>query len=173
MNIDNYKMGYDGRKNYVITTLKEYLTADDDAFVEAVNELIRYNGFIDTEAFPMDMIDEICGDMKPSELINKMTSDFDSNDNYFYFSIYGLESCNDIADLYRDETTVNEVVDELVDGCGYSISFNDCILSELMDVINDDDFGIEDGWEYDEEDEDAEEPEETDYEFMTRINDIY
>ena len=173
MNIDNYKMGYDGRKNYVITTLKEYLTANDNAFVEAVNELIRYNGFIDTEAFPMDMIDEICGSMKPSELINKMTSDFDSNDNYFYFSIYGLESCNDIADLYRDETTVNEVVDELVDGCGYSISFNDCILSELMDVINDDDFGIEDGWEYNEEDEDAEEPEETDYEFMTRINDIY
>lgn len=171
MNEANYRMDYDERKQYALDAFKLYLNNNDDAFVEAVNELICYNGFIDTEAFPMDEIDEICGDMKPSELINKMTSDFDSNDNYFYFSIYGLESCDDIADLYRGETTVDDVVDGLID-YGYTMSFRDDGLSEFVNVFANEDFGIDYDWEYDEDMDDDEEPEETDDEFKERIDNL-
>jgi hypothetical protein len=169
MNEANYRMDYEDRKQYVVDRLTEYLEDDDDAFIEAVDELIRYNGFIDVEAFPMDEIDEICGDMKPSDLIEKMTSDFDSNDDYFYFSIYGLESCNDKAELYRDETTVEDVVDGLID-YGYQLSFCDGTLSELVDVLANEDFGIDYDWEYDEDMDEDDEPEETDDEFKDRID---
>lgn len=169
MNEANYRMNYEDRKQYVIDRLTEYLENDDDAFVEAVDELIHWNGFIDVEAFPMYEIDEMCYGMKPSDLIEKMTSDFDSNDEYFYFSIYGLESCNDKAELYRDETTVEDVVDALIDD-GYSLSFCDGTLSELVEVLVNEDFGIEDGWEYDEDMDDDEAPEETDDKFKERIN---
>lgn len=171
MNEANYRMDYDERKQYALDAFKLYLDNNDDAFVEAVNELIRYNGFIDTQVFSIDMIDEICGDMKPSELINKMTSDFNSNDDYFYFSIYGLESCDDVAALYRGETTVDDVVNELIP-YGYSMSFSDDGLSEFVDIFANDDFGIEDGWEYSEYDDEEDEPEETDEEFKNRIDSI-
>lgn len=172
MNEANYRMDYDDRKEYVVDKLTEYLEDDDDAFVEAVDELIRWNGFIDVEAFPMDEIDEICYGMKPSELIEKMTSDFDSNDDYFYFSIYGLESCNDKAELYRDETTVEDVVDALIDD-GYRLSFGDDTLSSLVEILSNDDYGIEDDWEYDENMDEDEAPEETDDEFTERVDGIY
>lgn len=171
MNEANYRMDYEDRKQYAIDRLTEYLENDDDAFTEAVDELIHWNGFIDVEAFPMWEIDEICGDMKPSELIEKMTSDFDSNDDYFYFSIYGIESCDDKAELYRDETTVEDIVDALIDD-GYRLSFSDSTLSGLVDVLINEDFGIEDDWEYDEDMDEDEAPEETDDEFKERIDEM-
>lgn len=171
MNELDYRMGYDDRKKYVIDRLTEYLEDNDDAFVEAVDELISWNGFIDVEAFPMYEIDDICGDMKPSDLIKKMTSDFNSNDEYFYFSIYGLESCNDKAELYKDETTAGNVVDALIDD-GYRLSFCDDTLSELVDVLSNEDFGIDEDWEYYEDMDEDDIPEETDDEFKERINNL-
>lgn len=168
MNEANYRMDYYERRDYVRDALREYLENDDDAFVEAVQELIRWNGFIDVEAFPMDEIDEICYGMKPSELIEKMTSDFDSRDNYFYFSIWGLESCDDRAELYRDECDVDDVVDAIEDYWN-NLSFSDFKLEELSSILYNDDFGIDIDWEYNEDDEDNE-PEETDDEFKDRID---
>ena len=168
MNELNYRMDYDTRREYVRNALAEYLENDDDAFIEAVQELIIWNGFIDVEAFPMDEIDEICCGMKPSELIEKMTSDFNSNDDYFYFSILGLESCNDRAELYHNECDINEVIDAIEEYYTH-LSFYDSKLDELSAVLYNADFGIDEDWEYDEDNEDNE-PEETDDEFKDRIN---
>jgi hypothetical protein len=168
MNELNYMMDYDDRREYVRNTLAEYLKNDDDAFVEAVQQLISWNGFIDVEAFSMSEIDEICYGMKPSELIEKMTSDFNSCDDYFYFSIYGLESCNDIAELYHDNCDIGDVVDAIEEYYNH-LYFYDSKLDALADVLYNGDFGIESDWEYDEDDEDNE-PEETDDEFKERID---
>jgi hypothetical protein len=46
MNELDYMMDYNDRREYVRNTLAEYLKNDDDAFVEAVQELISWNGFI-------------------------------------------------------------------------------------------------------------------------------
>lgn len=170
MNELNYMMDYDARREYVRNTLADYLKNDDDAFVEAVQELIAWNNFIDVEAFSMDEIDEICYGMKPSELIEKMTSDFNSSDDYFYFSIYGLESCNDLAELYHDECDINDVIDAIEEYYNH-LDFYDDTLAALGEVLYNADFGIELDWEYDEDDEDNE-PEETDEEFKERIDNI-
>lgn len=168
MNEANYRMDYYERRDYVRDALASYLEEDDDAFVEAVQELISWNGFIDVEAFPMDEIDEYCYGMKPSELIEKMTSDFDSSDEYFYFSIWGLESCNDRAELYHNECDEDDVIDAIEDYYNH-LSFSDSKLDALSDILYNGDFGIDIDWEYDEDDEDNE-PEETDDEFMERID---
>lgn len=166
MNLENYKMDYEKRKQYVYDKALELLKEDDDAFIEAVEELIRWNDFIDVECFSMDEIDDICYGMKPSELLEKMTSDFDSNDNYFYFSIYGLESTDSKCDVYSDNTTVNEVLDELIDEyCHISLSGQ---LDEYVSVLANEDFGIEEDWDMDEDDE----PNETDEQFKERVDNI-
>lgn len=166
MNLEDYKMDYEKRKQYVYDKAIELLKEDDDAFVEAVEELIHWNGFIEEEVFPMDEIDDICYGMKPSDLFEKMTSDFDSNDKYFYFSIYGLESTDSKYDVYSDNTTVDEVLDELIDEyCHVSLSGQ---LDEYVSVLANEDFGIEEDWDVDED----EEPDETDEQFKDRIDSI-
>lgn len=170
MIIENYQMDWSDRREYARDKAYEILENDDDAFVEAVQELISWNGFIEEECYSMDMIDEICYGMKPSELIEKMTSDFDPNDDYFYFSIYGLESTNDIADLYRSNTTIDEVLDALEDNYNH-LYLNDP-LDSIISVLYNDDYGIEEDFEADEDMDEDDEPEETDEEFTDRIDSI-
>ena len=166
MNLEDYNMDYDERKQYVYDKAKELLESDEDIFCEAVEELIQWNGFIDVECFSMDEIDEICYGMKPSDLLEKMTSDFDSNDKYFYFSIYGLESTDSKYDVYSDNTTVDEVLDELIDNY-HRVSLSEQ-LDEYVSILANEDFGIEEDWDMDEDDL----PEETDEEFTDRIDSI-
>ena len=170
MNLENYKMDYEKRKQYVYDKAIELLKEDEDAFVEAVEELIRWNGFIDVECFSMDEIDEICYGKKPSEILDLMTSGFNSNDKYFYFSIYGLESTDSKYDVYSDNTTVDEVLDELIDEyCRVSLSGQ---LDEYVSIFVNEDFGIEEDWEGDEDMDEDDLPEETDEEFKERIDNI-
>lgn len=92
------------------------LLADDDTFVEAVNELDSWDGFADGyRAYDMSELDELTYGMTVSKFLEQLTGDFNINDNYFYWSIYGLESCDDIADLYRRNTDAGEVLDNLIE----------------------------------------------------------
>lgn len=171
MNIENYQMDWYERRDYVRDKALEILENDDDAFCEAVQELISWNGFIEEECFSMDMIDEICGNMKPSELIEQMTSDFDPNDDYFYFSIYGLESTNDPSEIYRNNTTEEEVLDALEEN--YNNLYLRGELDEIMSILYNDDYGIDEDFEADEDMDEDDAPEETDDEFRERIDSIY
>lgn len=171
MNIENYQMDWYERRDYVRDRALEILEDDDDAFIDAVQELISWNGFIDTECYPMSEIDEICYGMKPSKLIEKMTSDFNSNDDYFYFSIYGLESTNNIADIYRSNITIDEVLNALEEN--YNHLYLKGELDDIMSILYNDDYGIEEDFVADEDMDEDDEPEETDEEFKDRIDSIY
>ena len=92
------------------------LLADDGTFVEAVNELDSWDGFADGyRAYDMSELDELTYGMTVSKFLEQLTGDFNINDNYFFWSIYGIESCDDIAELYRSHTDAGEVLDNLVD----------------------------------------------------------
>jgi hypothetical protein len=86
-----------------------------------------------------------------------VTSDFDFNNDYFYFSVYGLESCGDKADHYLDNFSDEDILDEyLKNGCHCNLSNGDFEeLAELYDTYSDE--NTED---------------ETDEEFMERIDDL-
>ena len=47
----------------------------------------------------MYLLDEFFGEMKVTEFLNKLDSDFSVNDDYFYDSIWGLASTSDIYDV--------------------------------------------------------------------------
>lgn len=174
MNELDYRMSYEDRKKYVYNLALEKLE-EDDIFIEAVKELCSWNGFVEEECFSMDELDELYGHMKLGDFLNHITNDFNYNDNYFYETIYGLESCDDEAEHYRDCVTNEEVLNELIDYYNH-VSLSDTTFDGLVEVLYDNNFGIEEDWEYDENNYDGEEyleePEETDEEFKNRIDSI-
>lgn len=171
MNELEYRMDYDERRQYVYDLALECLGDDDDVLVEAVKELCCWDGFIEEECFSMNDLDELYGHMKLGDFLNHITSDFNYNDNYFYESIWGLESCDDEAEHYRDCVTNEEVLDALIDNYNH-VSISDRTFDSLIEVLYNEDFGIEEDWEYDEDMDDEDVPEETDDEFKDRIDSL-
>jgi hypothetical protein len=172
MNSENYRMDFDERKQYVYDKAKELLEDDEDVFVEACEELDTWDGFLgDIRCEDMDMIDEFFN--KPSDLLDKM-DDFNSDDSYFYFTAYGYVSTTDNKyTVYSDDYSAEDVLDALIDNYSHVDLREDNRLNELLDVLTSEDFGIEEGWEYDEDMEENDMPEETDDEFTERIDNIY
>lgn len=169
MNKENYRMDYDDRKQYVYDKALEILEEDEDAFVEACEELDNWDGFLgDIRCESMDMIDEFFN--KPSDLLDKM-DDFSYSDAYFYFTVYGVSTTDDKHGVYSNDFSAEEVLDALIDNYNHVSLTENNELNELVNVLFSEDFGIDYDWEYDEAEED-EEPEETDDEFMERIDNL-
>jgi hypothetical protein len=144
------------RQNYIYDTMLGMIRTDSDLLVEICEELDNWDGFLgDDRCYYMGDIDDILYGKKPSEIIDMITSDFDSSCEYFYFSIYGLESCDDRADHYLDNFSDEDILDEyLKNGCHCNLSNGDFEeLAELYDTYSDE--NTED---------------ETDEEFMERID---
>lgn len=98
---------------------KTMLKENDELYIECINELDSWNGYADGfRAYPMYELDDFYIDRKATDLLQDLTEDFNINDDYFYFTIWGLESTDDIATLYRDNTTPVEVLDNLIDNYG-------------------------------------------------------
>ena len=172
MNEANYSMDFAERKQYVYDKAIDILESDEDVFVEACEELDNWDGFLgDSRCEDMDMIDEFFD--KPSDLLDKM-DDFNCDDSYFYFTVYGYVSTTDSKyTVYSDDFSAEDVLDALIDNYSHVDLREDNRLNELLDVLTSEDFGIEEDWEYDEDMEEDDEPEETDDEFTERIDDIY
>lgn len=146
------------RQNYIYDVMLGMIRTDSDLLVEICEELDGWNGFlVDDRCYYMSEIDDILYGKKPSEIIDLITSDFDSSCEYFYFSIYGLESCSDKADHYLDNFSDEDILDEyLKNGCHCNLSNGDFEeLAELYDTYSDE--NTED---------------ETDEEFMERIDEL-
>jgi hypothetical protein len=170
MNKENYTMDFDERKQYVYDKAIDILESDEDAFVEACEELDNWNGFLgDIRCMEMDMIDDYFD--KPSDLLEKM-DDFNYDNEYFYFSAYGyVNTTDDKHGVYSDDFSADDVLDELIDNYNHVDLTENSELNELLTILVNEDFGIDYDWEYDEAEED-EEPEETDDEFMERIDNL-
>lgn len=94
----------------------EMLENDDELFVRCVEELDNYSGFADGfRCYPMDEIDDYFYGVSIGDFLDKITDDFNHRDNYFVDTIYGLESTDYPEDVYRDNTSEDEVLDELID----------------------------------------------------------
>ena len=146
------------RQQYIYDTMLGMIRTDSDLLVEICEELDSWNGFLgDDRCYNMCDIDDLLYGEKPSEIIDMITSDFDSSCDYFYFSMYGLESCSDRADHYLDSFSDEEILDNyLNNACHCNLSNSDFEeLAELYESYFDDDT-----------------EEETDEEFMERIDEL-
>ena len=172
MDRENYEMDFNERRQYVYDKALDVLRYEDDTFDEACEELDSWNGFLgESTCYSMDMIDEFFS--RPSDLLDKM-DDFNPNDEYFYFTGYGnVTTTDDKHSVYEDEFSVDDVLDALIDNFLHVDLRESNELNELINVLVNEDFGIEEDWSYDEVDSEDDMPEETDDEFMERIDDIY
>jgi len=117
----------------------EILKNNDDIFVECVNELDSWNGFADGfRCYDMSELDDFYCDCKVSKLLRDITSNFNLHDDYFYFSAYGLESCNDVTELYHDNVWESELLDKLIDNYNnLDINYIDPGFDWLLETIVD------------------------------------
>ena len=151
-------MTLEERKDYIYKAMLEMIQADSDLVVEICDELDSWNGFLDDDrCYNMCDIDDLLYGKKPSEIIDMMTSDFDKSCEWFYFSIYGLESCDDKADFDLDCHSHEEILDEYLNNYSHC-DLSNTDLEELADIY--DSYG-EDDME-----------EETDKEFTARIDEL-
>ena len=159
-----FEMDYEARAEHVREAIAEVLENDTDTFVNVCEEIDNWNGFLgDARCYDMSEIDEFFS--KPSELLDKM-DDFNKDDEYFYFNVWGVLTSSDKYDVYSDEVSVDDVI-EAIEDCYNHIDITDATLNELCEILFNEDFGIDE--DFDEEDiEDYE----SDEEFTQRIADI-
>ena len=157
-------MDFEDRKQHVREAIAEVLDDNTDVFVQICEELDNWNGFLgDARCYDMSEIDEFFS--KPSELLDKM-NDFNINDEYFYFDVYGVTTASDKYDVYSDTVSVDDIIDAVED-CYNHIDIEDVTLSELCGILFNEDVGIDEDF-----DEDDIEDYESDEEFTQRIADI-
>lgn len=113
----------------------DMLNNNDDLFVEMVNELDSWDGFADGfRAYPMWELDDLFCDCKVSDFLQKLAPGFDFRDEYMVDTIYGLDSTNDIAALYRDNVDVGELLDNVIDNYNH-LYFSDSVFEALVNDI--------------------------------------
>lgn len=120
---------------------EEMLDNDDDLLIEVVNELDNINGFADGfRGFQMGELEEMYGEMRLTDFLSKVTKEFNVNDDYFYETIYGIESTDDLADVYRNNTTNDDIIDSVLVTPLFSVSDSDfmSLIADIDDYDEDD-----------------------------------
>ena len=115
---------------------EELIEEDDELFCHLVEELDNYNGFADGyRCFDMYELDDFYYNTPASKLLEDLTEDFHKGDEWFYFSIWGLESTNDRTGLYKDHTDAEEVLDNILNNLhGVYIDCEE--LEELLEALD-------------------------------------
>lgn len=127
------------KKTYaeLINEALEMLKNDDDLFIEMVNELDSWNGYADGfRVYAMDEIDELLSCTRPSDILSQITKDFNYSDDYFYFSIWGLESTDYPAELYREHADEGEVLDEILEHWNNLYFYNEEFEELINEIVN-------------------------------------
>ena len=101
--------------------MKEWIEneATDDELIDLVSEVHNYNGWLEEYVFyDMEELDELFCGVKPTELLSKLGDDFDVNDDGFFETMYGLESCSKcdaVTDIRNNAEEIAEAVEEIKD----------------------------------------------------------
>ena len=105
-------MKYEEMMNKALEMIQE----DDELMMNLVDELDSWNGYADGfRAYDMSELDDFYCGVSATKLLEDLTADFNKYDDWFYFSIYGLESTDDKATLYRDHIDEGELLDEVLE----------------------------------------------------------
>lgn len=83
-----------------IEKVKEILeNLDENDLISVWNSYCDLNNYYEDRIYGMYEIDDLFYDVKASDFLDKLSGDFNHNDEYFKDSIYGLESFNYASDV--------------------------------------------------------------------------
>lgn len=102
---------------------------EDSTAVENWNKYCDRNNYYDDRIEYNDIDELLCGYTKPSEVLDKIGSNYNMNDTYAVFTIYGLESFNYIEDS-SSPYDVDTMVDYIIEN---KECFGDSDLEELFE----------------------------------------
>lgn len=116
---------------------KQALIDNDELFVACIDELDSWNGYADGfRCFDMCELNELFCDTKVGDFLDMITSSFNHNDNYFFDSIYGLDSTDSKVELYRDNVWESELLDNIIENFdNIDIAWIDSDFSDLIESI--------------------------------------
>ena len=107
----------------------------DSTAVENWNEYCENEFYYDDRIEYNDIDELLCGYTKPSEVLDKISSDYDMQDDYAVFTIYGLESFNYLEDS-SSPYDISTMVDYIIEN---QECFGDSDLEELFEEVEEDD----------------------------------
>lgn len=146
------KVGYDDLYQKAI----EMLTDNEDVFNDMCEELDSWDGFLgDDRYYPMDEFDELLDGRSPLEIAGLVEGcDFNSGDDYFRFTIYGVESASEPD--YSSEYSAEDVLDRAIDNCGH-LWFSDDDFKDIVWALDNHydyyDYDTLEEWDDDEDEE--------------------
>ena len=139
--------------NYIEKKIETYWKAHNNSFSNVCEGLDSWDGFLgDDRLYSIDELDDLLGDKKPSEVLQMVDTDnFNYNDDYFYYDIYGIRSTDEKE--YFNDINYSEVFEKLINnynhvftrkyGHEYYELFDDvnCIIKwdedEIQDYLSD------------------------------------
>ena len=104
---------------------------DNDDLVDINNEYCDKNNYSDDRIYRMYELDELFGDMRVTEFLEKLTDEFRVSDDYFKYGIYGLES----TDLPSDWMDISDIADYIE---SHDDSLRNNEIQEILDEFEDD-----------------------------------
>jgi hypothetical protein len=114
----------------------EILQENDELFIAIIEELHRWDGFLEEALYSMDELDDFYYNTPATSLIQDLNGDFDINDDYFFFDCYGLHSTNSQIDHYLNHTSYEEVFDNMISNASHiEIGYIDKEYQEFLDNI--------------------------------------
>lgn len=124
-------------KENKIKELKELLeNLTDSELVDVWNEYCDNNRYYDDKINYMDWLDDDLQSKTPTQIIDMIDEDFNTNDKYYKYTIWGIESFSDINDYIYFDVLANYILDNK------DALYNDEIR-EFLDELNEEEEGEE------------------------------
>jgi hypothetical protein len=115
----------------------EMIKDNEELFVELVNELDAWDGFADGyRAYPMYELDELFGDTKLTEFLDKLAPDFNFHDEYLTDTIYGVSSTDNIYEWYSSNISEEEVLENVIENFNNIYIDNDEFKEVVEKIVN-------------------------------------
>lgn len=129
-----------------LESLLEDLDIED--LVAVHNEYCEGANYMDDWCYNMCELDEILSGATPTEIINSLNSDFNTNDGYFYYDGYAnLSSFSWYGDSPIDVTAIADYI--LDDGDDFGVSEIENFIAEHENDEEDEDQGLTNENKYD------------------------
>lgn len=116
------------KEERIESILKAYKEWD---LIDAWNRRSEAYRYDDDYIYPMDELDELFYNVKPSEMLSQLSDDFRVRDDFFRCSVFGLESFNYADDVVDYEELIEYIINEDDD-------LMDAEIREILDECEDD-----------------------------------